>query len=240
MAIRFNRALIIRAENDFFRLFRPYLPFEYEEQYKDKITYNRTNLEWAKYNYKNENNDNTELDLWNCINVPGSYGVHCGQIWGNPGQPNILLRGNRAYICRWAHSPNDYVCKQEVNREIGPENDDYMESAGCMLRLAMWPTDLMWQSIDEAMESHRSSLKERGLTRHHEESGKWRKLVSLHFRCGDLGYIHGESYNLACQHSEVISNVTVGSETILTYNIPKHQESGYMVSLNVQEYSIDD
>lgn len=230
MAIRFNRALIIRSQNGFEKLFRPYIPKEYEKQYKDIITYNRTELSWAKYNYSYENNDNTELDLYNCINAPSKYGIACSQYWGNPKEPNILLRGNRAYICRWAHSPNDYTCKEELNRDLGPENDDIMEAAGCMLRLAMWPTDLLWSYIDEAMESHKLDLKRRGLVRHHDEHALWRQLISLHFRCGDLGYIHGESFNLACQHSEVIGNITKDNVTTLIYNIPPHQESGYMVS----------
>jgi hypothetical protein len=226
LAMRYNRTLIIRAQNDFFKLFRPYThPSSSGDRDANKYTYNLSEIEgWAKYGKLYENNDNTELDLWNCINTNFK---NCAMLYEDPNQPNILLRGNRAYMCRWFNCDTGVPAKQELTKMLGIGNEDLMEAAGCMLRLAMWPTDLLWTMVDEVFESHKRDLKRRGLVKHHDQALLWRYLVSTHFRCGDLGYIHGESYDLACQHSYQY-NVTMNGTTQLVYNIPPHQESGYM------------
>jgi hypothetical protein len=228
MAIRFNRSLIIRSDSEFDKLFRPYIPSRLQSIDKWKnISYYRGDLSWARYNASNEDKADGELEVYSCVNSGPKRADFCSQAWGDPSQPNIIVLGNRAYLCHWFHSPDYVPAHQGVLKALGMGNDDLMEAAGCMLRLAMWPTDLLWTMVDEVFESHKRDLKRRGLVKHHDQALLWRYLVSTHFRCGDLGYIHGESYDLACQHSYQY-NVTMNGTTQLVYNIPPHQESGYM------------
>ena len=67
---------------------------------------------------------------------------------GDVDQPIIKLRGNRAYLCYWVLHANT-IPRQEL-QELGIDNStDLFEAAGCLLRLAMWPTDLLFRSVEE-------------------------------------------------------------------------------------------
>lgn len=112
-----------------------------------------------------------------------------------------------------------------LNDEKSQSNPDLIEVGGCMLRLAMWPTDLLWEYVNEVIESHKLDLIRRGLTKHHDHESEWENLVSLHFRCGDNGYIQGKESELACMHSvsTVVKDTVTGKEETV-WNIPPHDE----------------
>jgi hypothetical protein len=221
LALRYNRTLIIRAQNDFSKLFQPYAS-DARRNHDGKYSYNLSTIgHWAKYHKEYENNNITELSLWGCVN---SHSKSCLVTGSEPSQPNLLYRGNRAYLCHWFICNSTIPANAEFMRLLGTGNDDLMEAAGCMLRLAMWPTELFWSMVDEVFEWHKGDLKRRGLVKHHDQASRWRYLVSTHFRCGDLGYKKGQSYELACQHSYQY-NATINGTTQLVYNIPPHQES---------------
>jgi hypothetical protein len=94
IALRYNRTLLIESGNGFDQLFRPYHP-----RVRDYVNpgNNRTRVvfknadgterigpnygnwtSWTKYDYGLANNDNTEYDLWNCINIQGAWTSTCG------------------------------------------------------------------------------------------------------------------------------------------------------------------
>jgi hypothetical protein len=66
--------------------------------------------------------------------------------------------------------------------------------------------------------------------------------MSLHYRCGDHGYIHSGSYDEHCMHSSIQSNEIIDSnnksEIVNIYDpedvfrLPAHEESAYMTAGN--------
>ena len=55
-----------------------------------------------------------------------------------------------AYICKW-DKEEDFMAHHQM-REMGMKSDTNLyEMAGCMLRLAMWPTEKMWEYIDKVI-----------------------------------------------------------------------------------------
>eukprot|EP00596_Hydrurales_sp_CCMP1899_P008989 CAMPEP_0119055450 /NCGR_PEP_ID=MMETSP1177-20130426/75722_1 /TAXON_ID=2985 /ORGANISM="Ochromonas sp, Strain CCMP1899" /LENGTH=369 /DNA_ID=CAMNT_0007035977 /DNA_START=462 /DNA_END=1571 /DNA_ORIENTATION=+ len=183
---------------------------------------------WTPYNSALEN-DNTELDLWNCVNIGYSLTNSCSMNGGDVSQPMIKIRGNRCYLCKYELEKNTLAHAQM--RELGMTNTtDLFEMAGCLLRLAMWPTEKMWNYVDEKMSEYSTVLgkgegdnSSTASSNIHVETitsnvtsngtGYWGKQVGVHFRCGDTSYTQGAKADLSCQHDP---NHT-------------HKESDYMV-----------
>ena len=93
MSIRFNRTLLIKSSNGYDELFRPYhdprssIPMR---TYKDCLR----NGSWSKYDPSLSDHDETEHDLYFCINR-NDKDRFCGLENGDVPQPIIKLRGNR-------------------------------------------------------------------------------------------------------------------------------------------------
>ena len=86
IAFRFNRTLLIESSNGFDQLFRPYHPhikdylkpennelviefYENDGLTRKPYSPNYTNwTSWTDYNILDANHDETEYDLWNCLN----------------------------------------------------------------------------------------------------------------------------------------------------------------------------
>ena len=98
-------------------------------------------------------------------------------------QPIIKLRANRAFLCKWTKHPALQASKELIPIGIYPDSD-LLEVAGCLLRLAMWPTEKLWSYVENVLATHESLL---GV------QGQWKYQVGLHFRCGDNSYQHPES-----------------------------------------------
>jgi hypothetical protein len=232
IALRFNRTLVIESGNGFDQLFRPYHPNATD--YIDPITkktvshYNYGDWpSWTKYNGNLANNDATEYDLFNCININGKQTSTCGMDWGDVGQPIIKIRGNRAYLCKWEVQEN-LVAHREM-RALGVTNiTNLYEMSGCLLRLAMWPTEKMWDYVDKTMtddankiEKTKEKKRRIDITVSNDTGNKmsnttvahWDYQVGVHFRCGDRSYVNGAAADVICRHDEL--NV--------------HPESDYMV-----------
>jgi hypothetical protein len=101
IALRLNRTLLVQSANGFDNLFRPYhenidpLKNKDDNEYgfnEYKYTYSNW-TSWSKYNDSLANNDLTEYDLWDCINM--NHDSRCGLDDGDVSQPIIKLRGNR-------------------------------------------------------------------------------------------------------------------------------------------------
>lgn len=119
IALRYNRTLLIQSGNGFDELFRPYHPRlrDYVDPITQKTVVRFVNTdetigetigpnygnwtEWTTYNHGWEDNDATEYDLWNCINIAGAWTSTCSMDKADVAQPVVKIRGNRAYICKW-------------------------------------------------------------------------------------------------------------------------------------------
>ena len=103
IALRFNRTLLVESNDGMDMLFQPYFPANLRSVNNHSVFSYRKSDWTAMYNYNHSlsNNDNTEYDLYMCINNP-SADSKCGLDNGDVPHPIIKLRGNRAYLCKWA------------------------------------------------------------------------------------------------------------------------------------------
>jgi hypothetical protein len=78
-------------------------------------------------------------------------------------------------------------------------NGDLFEQAACLLRLAMWPTDYLWDNVREEVRKEIIEAMNGGEPLPTvEDFTNFR--IGAHFRCGDYSYINADSYTDACVH----------------------------------------
>lgn len=208
IALRLNRTLLIQSANDFGSLFRPYHPVDIHRPLAHQ-RYTWSNwTQWSHYNITYSNNDATEYDLWDCINCVTWKNRACGMDDGDVGQPIVKLRANRAFLCKWIKHTETVAHGQLAGLGI-TATSNLLEVAGCMMRLAMWPTDRLWEFA--AKEVSKLDLFQRSSSAAPVNYGIQ---IGMHFRCGDQSYKHPGSYDRACMHD-------------LTGKDP-HAESDYM------------
>lgn len=184
IALRLNRTLLIQSENGFDSLFRPYSenPNHFVDTADGKWTYaNWTS--WTPYNESLANNDDTEYDLWDCINCVARNNAKCGLDYGDRNENIIKLRANRAYLCKWV-GHHDIIANSQVAEQGVKDGDDLLEAAGCLLRLAMWPTQKLWDFVDKVIIEELDKLKAvdalNPITMEEFES---MHKIGLHYRC---------------------------------------------------------
>jgi hypothetical protein len=180
MAIRFNRTLLLRSENEMHEVFRPYHPTDiHSENPKYKWT---DYPSWSNFDYKYTNSDDTEYDLYDCINNTGGKNGHCSMVDGDVSTPHILLRSNRCYLCYYDNQKST-VANQQMRSILGVnETSDLFEVAGCMMRLALWPTEFLWSEIGKELESFQKSLPESILKRGEKRMRRLRELSDIRQR----------------------------------------------------------
>eukprot|EP00428_Durinskia_dybowskii_P067971 CAMPEP_0170370138 /NCGR_PEP_ID=MMETSP0117_2-20130122/8355_1 /TAXON_ID=400756 /ORGANISM="Durinskia baltica, Strain CSIRO CS-38" /LENGTH=524 /DNA_ID=CAMNT_0010624901 /DNA_START=49 /DNA_END=1623 /DNA_ORIENTATION=+ len=163
MALRFNRTLILRSNNDMHEVFRPYHPTDI---HSETPKYSWTNItSWSNFNPEYANNDATEYDLYDCINNTGQKNAHCSMKDGDARTPHILYRSNRAYLCYYDNNEGS-VANQQMNDILGVnKSSDLYEVAGCMLRLALWPTETLWQEVSKQLIEFEHSLSDESAVR---------------------------------------------------------------------------
>lgn len=134
----------------------------------------------------------------------------CSLIDGDVPHPIIWAKGNRAFLCRWYHF-TDSIAHKQLMQVIGKKiTDQYkdkpldlFEVSGCMLRLVMWPTDLLWEFVDDVMNSYFTTTQD---IRRQEISKTFpSRLLSMHFRCGD--FYSKLSLLLICSFSYVVASL---------------------------------
>jgi hypothetical protein len=184
LALRFNRTLLIQSEGHLDALFRPYSPSSS-----------------PVYSYKKTNKVLKSLPVYrlkDCINAPGRRNGECSLEAGDVAQyPVIVMALNRAFLCRElfhtslpAHqsllqllglAPGSVRGERYSNASALQRDVDLFEAAGCLLRLALWPTDRLWQEVDRAYDrmAQRSEL---------GKGGEPMVQIGMHFRCGDRSY----------------------------------------------------
>jgi hypothetical protein len=160
---------------------------------------------WTKFNSKYANHDETEYDLYDCIDTTGLKNEHCSMDGSDATTPLILYRSNRAYLCYYDQNKK---CKAyyQMKKDLGvhPQDSNLYEVGGCMLRLALWPTDLLWAEIRKFYQSFFDQLPLLQVSAFMERIRQHSALsidatnisseadffqLGLHFRCGDLSYI---------------------------------------------------
>ena len=110
---------------------------------------------------------------------------------GDVKQPIIKLRGNRAYICKWATAiGNDKSSHQDMLRLGIHEKADLLEVGGCLLRLAMWPTKLLFEAADKIIRTSKKVNKGTDMLQ-----------IGVHYRCGDIAFTKSSQIaDKACTH----------------------------------------
>jgi len=157
--------------------------------------------DWACAGYRREFSQNM-THIRHCVNPKPSNKICALEHEYFPSSKVVKLRGNRAYLCRYALSKDSKGLRLLESLGVpDPANADLFEVAGCMLRLVLWPTDLLWYTVDKMVEKSLSKLNVR----------KVEYQIAFHFRCGDASFYVKES------------NINKGSNALLSNEQQQHQ-----------------
>ena len=166
-ALRTRRTLLISADKAFEAAFTPYHP-------NNNGSYLWGNWGWSGY-LDEYNHGGNIIQLRNCVN---SRNTKCC-LDDDVKEKVVRYISNRAYLCRWVVKPDLYN-NSNLERLGITADTDLFEAAGCMLRLAMWPTEIFWNSIDNSMENQLKSLNNQFSITSYQ--------LGFHFRCGDKSF----------------------------------------------------
>ena len=214
-AIRTNRRFIIQGEGAFEEAFRPYSA---DKSNPDEV-YTYKSWDWTGWNRAFAAN----MTKLNCVNPrPGHQ--HCGldSTTAHDAYKVIKLSTNRCYLCRWVVKPSLGLAEklrtlfgiEGITADTASGPTDLYQVAGCLLRLAMWPTEKLWVSLDESLSNQFRSA---GYA-----SASTSKQIGLHFRCGDSSFT--ENKKNAPANPECYVDKTIGTpanpEQIFTILFP--------------------
>ncbi len=90
----------------------------------------------------------------------------------------IKYYGNRSYLCRWLLKRNLGLSADILQHLQVEHATDLYEVAGCLLRLAIWPTEKLWNALDVSLQPQFQS----------RLSAETSLQVGFHFRCGDASF----------------------------------------------------
>lgn len=170
-AIRTNRNFLMQGDESFEKTFQPY-------HLDDEIELSWGNWEFAKWD-RSYSSNMTQLRCHN----PKSSHVYCALDHTASLENYKVVRyiGNRAYICRWLIK-EDLDLRSELEKSLGINiHSNLYEVAGCLLRLAMHPTNLLWEeSVKQLAQMN---------DRYKEWSASKIVQVGIHFRCGDSSFV---------------------------------------------------
>jgi hypothetical protein len=173
-SIRTRRKLVIQADPSFIHLFRP-MPASGKNATDSA---NWGNWDWLGWKHEFMKN----MTSLNCVN-PGRRSSYCALESANGYRSYKVIRyaGNRCYMCRWLKLAKDEAQRQHLKQVLSIDWDaNLYEIAGCMLRLVMNPSDLLWQKVDSFL--HDINISNKSLTRGHHYQ------IGVHFRCGDSSF----------------------------------------------------
>ena len=173
-AIRTGRTFLIQGDEAFEDSFQPYYNASSPESAKN--SYSWRNWDWAKWDRSFASNMTTQR----CIN-PRPDWTHCALDYHQSNREFKVIKyyGNRSYLCRWNLKGDKLGISRHLARilQIRP-GVDLFEIAGCLLRLAIWPTEKLWNALDDSLQGQ---FTERG-------SAQTAVQVGFHFRCGDSSF----------------------------------------------------
>ena len=165
-ALRTGRTLLISGDKAFEESFQPYHP-------QNDGRYTWGDWSWSGWSDEYARGSNF-THLRHCVNPKRSAKV-C-QLDEDLLERTVKYRSNRAFLCRWVMKKEVYDRSSLLSLGITSETDLF-EVAGCMLRLAIWPTEKLWKSLDKSVQSQLSS-----------RSSKTFFQIGIHFRCGDSSF----------------------------------------------------
>lgn len=176
-AIRSNRNFLIQGDESFEKTFQPY------------HTDSSRELSWGNWEHSGWSREfASNMTQLRCHN-PKSSRVYCAL--DHPQSQNqfkvIKYTGNRSYLCRWLVK-EDLQLRRELESSLGITiHSNLYEVAGCLLRLALHPTSLLWEEVHKQLLSM------------NERMGEWKgtqmTTVGVHFRCGDNSFASPNSLN---------------------------------------------
>lgn len=174
-ALRTDRIFLIHGDKSFEDSFQPYVSDKHTDK---KVTWGNWE-DWAGWHQSFHKNMTFNRG---CVN-PRPGNLACAL--DTEGKVNfrefkvVKHRGNRAYLCRWGIR-DSLGLRDELAETLGvTRQTDLYEAAGCMLRLAMWPTDTLWDTLDEWLAASMP------------EDAPLSVQIGLHFRCGDTSFSAG-------------------------------------------------
>lgn len=150
-------------------------------------------------------NDATELNVAHCVNNNNNNNLKQSDFCSfedmvDPVQPSIVYRGNRAYLCRHGkfggHSLVELgIVNSSYSNKVGGNghthnSDNLFEAAGCLIRLALWPTENLWQEVDKFYFNSQVA----GGNDSSSPSSPFVQ-IAAHFRCGDVIYNKGQDHS---------------------------------------------
>jgi hypothetical protein len=202
ISLRFNRTFFVQSSNSLHKLFRPYVPTNHSI-----INYSNFSS-FSNFHVGKRSKLNSEYELWQCINNADEYNSECGMERGDVRHKILKIRSNRAYLCKWSKSKLNSL-QWEMNNLLGIGKDsDLFEAAGCMLRLALWPTEKLWSAVELMYKHFEKKTIQKKVSKTKSIKVKKREekeffQVGMHFRCGDKSYLLSDGgYDRACEHDE--------------------------------------
>jgi hypothetical protein len=179
-SLRFNRTLVVKASNGMHELFRPYHPNDLQNKtylwsnWKHWSQFAQWKASLPPERPYGPHRRLYEHDLTDCVSnsetgFSEAATARCALDDGDVSEPVLCLASNRAYLCRHAalplmqqlllplplplndsHPSSPSTSPSTFSSSSSKSQSDLFEAAGCMLRLAMWPTDRLWALVDEA------------------------------------------------------------------------------------------
>ena len=185
-ALRTGRTLLISGDKAFDEAFQPYHPDLLLSGGRAQKHKQRRWSSWDWAGWRREYAGNLTY-LRQCVNPRPTASI-CHLDRDFP-QRVVKYRSNRAFLCRWVIKPAVYRTSGLARLGITAATDLF-EAAGCMLRLAMWPTERLWRALDKSLEPQlRQQQARQGLPAAAAVTTTYQ--VGFHFRCGDTSFAGG-------------------------------------------------
>eukprot|EP01036_Dinobryon_divergens_P028262 gene28262-37180_t len=218
LSIRYGRNLLLKnnaSANGLEKLFRPYHPVKDLNSSKPRFSWEDRNWDTISKGV-----NMTQFDLTSCPNVEPhtSSGWQCGMFAGDVSEQAVLYS-------LFASKPSGL----SMGESLGvTEQDDLYEVAGCMLRLALWPTNKLWGAVSQVYKQWGRGEAEQVVQSayHHKQphqqhvpsshkSAPMRSStiqVAVHYRCGDSSFNANQFVQMdSCSRASINYNAHVHS-----------------------------
>lgn len=187
-ALRFNRTLLISADNSFEDYFRPFHD-ENDHQISWKSSDFNTRWNWSNW----QENYTYNMQTLHCINPKPNKQRQCSLDHDYDSQV-VKIYSNRCYLCRWS-VVESLGLQSQLLQVLGIKDDtDLLQVAGCLLRLVMWPTDLLWRDFNSLFQYSHYSVSDGQESNQVVDINAVKHQVGVHFRCGDSSFTHETSH----------------------------------------------
>lgn len=204
-ALRTNRTFLLEGGDAFTTYFRPFdlsaLHRWNHTSLRGKKYHTIPNMTWSDWRWAGWNNTSwNRMKDMKCVNPKN--GVCTLDRADHPDLQDasvLKYRGNRCFLCRWVTLK--WMRLVPVLRDtLGFDNSTNLyEVAGCMLRLALYPTPRLWQDVGklakniqqhEAKVSTTTANASATTSSPKVKMNSHMKQIGIHFRCGDVNFKH--------------------------------------------------